>query len=248
MLRLKNFVIGHRDPESIRLAHRPQGFLPITGQVHANAVGDGVGLYRLNFTAGLQCPHHGGRAGGLHRHQLRQFMRPAQLQQIVKAFVDPADDAAIAHRYENLVRRLPLQLLGNLQRHGLLALGQHRIAAGIAAVPSQLPGNGFHQLEGLIVAAVYRAEHSAALHDRHQFAGRSTSGHQDHRPAAVMGRQGRQRCGGVAGGGGYHGSLAIFGGMLQGYFGGPVLQRTRGLASLILDIQRAQIEFAGQHR
>src|SRR5205085_6027969 len=88
-------------------------------------IGEGVGLLRAeNVGAGLDGGRDGRAAGRLRGVHLRGYaaVEQAQLIEFVEALVDLTDERAAGAGHDDMVRRAPAQLLGDLVAEALGAV------------------------------------------------------------------------------------------------------------------------------
>ena len=77
----------------------------------------------------------------------------ADLVQLVERLVDLADQAAAGHRADDVLRRPPAQLLGDLEADRLRALGVERPQVDVDEAPAVLEGDLRAEAIDLVVGA-----------------------------------------------------------------------------------------------
>ena len=91
---------------------------------------------------------------GLRGDQARELIDKTDGVQVLEALPHARDGAAVAHGDGEIIRHLPVELLGDLERDGLLALGEVRIDGRIAVIPAPLVDGLFGKLERLFIVAL----------------------------------------------------------------------------------------------
>ena len=129
----------------------------------------------------------------------------AQLAQHVQPGAERADVAEVAARDDDPVGHLPVELLHDLDAHGLLTFDAQRVHA-VGQVHAFLVGQPLHDGHAVVEVAV-ECQHGGAVGQRlHELRGRDLAARQDdHGANAGRGRVGGQRGRGVAGRGAGHG-------------------------------------------
>ena len=194
----------------------------------------------------LNGPVQGAAALRLGGNQPGQPVDKANGIQVLQALPQARNGASIAHGDGNVVRHLPVQLLHNLQRHGLLAFRQVGVDGGIAVIPAPLVDGRLAQLKGLLIGALDRDNVGAEGHELGHLALGGTGGHKN--VGLKAGRSGvaRQRGSRVARGGAgddFGSRLPCLG---HGHGRGPVLQRSCGVDAVVLDPESADAQLLGQ--
>ena len=166
--------------------------------------------------------------------------------QILEAFPQARNGAPVTHGDSDVVRHLPVQLLHDLQGHGLLALGEVGIDGSVAVVPAPLIDGGLAELKGLLIAALNGNDCGAEGHQLGHLSLGSTGGHKN--VGLKAGRRGvsRQRGRGIASGGAGNDLRSRLPGLGHCHGGSPVLQRRRGILAVILHPELLQSQLLCQ--
>ena len=147
------------------------------------------------------------RIGGLHlgHADARQFADEAQLAHHLEPSAECADVAEVATGNDDPVGHAPVELLHDLDAHGLLSFHAQRVHA-VGQVHAFLVGQALHHLHAIVEVA-FHGQHGGAIGQRlHQLRGGNlASRKQNHGADASSGGIGRQRRRGVAGRGASHG-------------------------------------------
>src|SRR5579885_453752 len=223
-------------------AHRHRS---VARQANGDAIGNCRGLAGAHDAIAFQRVHQSGRAGGLYSNQARDARDQVPVQQVLKSAVDAADDAAIAARNENGIRRLPGKLLGNLQPGSLLALDQVGIVAGVAVVPAGTLAGCDTQVKRLIVATLHREDGRAAHQQLHDLSAWRVLRDKDH-----AGQTHRRSLRGQ-GGSGIAGRGAGDGSPIRPHDcddAGAVLERAAGIARVVLEPELRHVQVRTQAR
>ena len=168
--------------------------------------------------------------------------------QILEALPHTGDGAAVAHGNGQIVGHFPVQLLGDLQGHGLLALGEVGVDGSVAVVPAVfLDGLGGH-FEGFLVVALYGDDIGPEDHQLGHLALGSPLGHENIGFEARGGGIAGQGAGSVAGGGAGDGPGSGLIRLGHGHGAGPVLQGGGGVLTVVLDPQLPEAQEPGQVR
>ena len=135
--------------------------------------------------------------------EAREPVDKADGVEVLETLPDTRDGAAVADGDGEIVGHLPIQLLGDLERDRLLALGEVRVDRGVAVVPAPLVDSLLGKLKGLLVVALNGDHVRAEGHQlcdlalgralRHKNEGLETGGR------GVAGKRGRCIAGGGAG-------------------------------------------------
>ena len=157
------------------------------------------------------------------RDEPGQLVNKADGVQVLEALPHAGDGTAVAHRDSQIIRHLPVQLLSDLQSHGLLTLREVGIDGSVAVVPAVfLNGLGGH-LEGLLVVALDGDNIGAEDHQLgHLSLGRALGNKNIGLKARSSGIT-RQGGGDIAGGGAGDGLGTGLIGLGHGHSAGPVL-------------------------
>src|SRR5690606_18113014 len=143
-LGIQDLLVGHGDgaPARLRDGAEHQEVPERLRYVDPERHGPGV-LEVLGFlTALLESAHDRRAARGLDRDHARELpVDPAELPHLLHGLVDPDQPHAAAGGVEDHVRRLPVELLGDLVPHGLLPLDPVRLLERGRVVPA-VPGDG----------------------------------------------------------------------------------------------------------
>ena len=158
----------------------------------------------------------------------------------------PGDGAAVPHRQGDVIRRLPAELLQNLQGDSLFALGEVGVDGGVAVVPAPAVDGGPGQLKGVLIGALHADDRGAEDPQLGHLAPGGAAGHKD-----VGGQPGRRRIarqggGGVAGGGAGNGVRPRLPGLDDRQGGGPVLEGGRRILAVVLEVEGIQPQGPGQ--
>ena len=247
-LRGQDLLVRHAHGDTVGFTDGGQGLVGVPGHAHGNGVGDGVLLHGIPLGIVLNGPVDGIAAVGLGGNEPGQLVNEADGIQILEALPHTGDGAAVTHGDGQIVGHLPIQLLGNLQRHGLLALGEVGIDGGVAVIPAVL-GNGLGgHLESLLIVALDGDDIGAEDHKLGHLALGGTLGNEDVGLEARGGGVAGQRGGGVAGGGAGDGPGAGLISLGNGHGGSTILQGGGGVLPVVLDPQLLDAQHFGQLR
>ena len=242
----QNLLIGDAHGDTIGLPNGSQSLVGVPGHTHGDGVGNGVLLHGLPGLILLDGPVDGIAAVGLGGDESGQLVDKADGVQVLEALPHPRDGAAVSHGNGQIVGHLPVQLLGDLQGHGLFTLGKIGVDGGVAVVPAVLLNSLGGHLEGLLIVALHRDDIGAEDHQLSHLALGSPLGHKNIGLKARSGGVPRQGGGGVAGGGAGDGLGAGLIGLGHGHSAGPILQGGGGILPVILYPQLLNAQHLGQ--
>ena len=231
----QDLLIGDVHGDAVGLADGHEGLICIAGHAYGDGVGDGVLLHGLPGLVLLDGAVDGIAAQRLAGDQAGQLVDEADGVQVFKALPHTGDRAAVAHGDGQVVGHLPVQLLGDLQRHGLFALGEVGVDGGVAVVPAVLVNGGGGHLEGVLIVALDGDDVGAEDHQLRHLALGGALGNEDIGLDARGGGVAGQRAGGVAGRGAGDGLGAGLHGLGHGHGTGSVLQGCGGVLAIVLD-------------
>ena len=124
-------------------------------------------------------------------------MKPMAYRSL-KPFHTPAMVQPSPTEMAMIVGHLPVQLLHDLQGHGLFALGEIGVDGGVAVVPAPLVDGGLGQLEGVLIVALDGDDSGAEDHQLGHLALGGAGGHEDvgleARSGGVARQRARRRC------------------------------------------------------
>ena len=244
----QDLFVGDVDGKAVGLADGHEGLIGVARHADGDGVGDGVLLHRLPGLVLLDGTVDGVAAGGLGGDEPWQLVDEADGVQVLQALPHARDRAAVADGDGQIIGHFPVQLLGDLERDGLLALGEVRVDGRVAVVPAPLfDGLGRH-LEGLLVVALDGDDVRAEDHQLRDLALRGALGDEDvgleARGSGVAGQGGR----GVARGRAGDDLRARLMRLGDGHGGGAVFQGSGGVDAVVLDPQTAKTQLLGELR
>ena len=242
----QNLLVRHAHGDAVGLADSGQCLISVAGHAHGDGVGNGILVHGIPFRVILNGAVDGIAAIGLGRDQAGQLINEADGVQVLQALPYTGDGAAVAHGDCQIVGHLPVQLLGDLQRNGLLALGQVGVDRRVAVVPAVLVNSLGGHLKGLLIVTLDGDHIGAENHQLGDLALRRTVGDEDVGLQARRSGVAGQRGGGVAGGGAGNGLCTGLDGLGNRHGTGTVLQRGGGVLTVVLDPQLLDAQHLGQ--
>ena len=166
--------------------------------------------------------------------------------QVLQSLPEAGDGAAVAHGDGDVVRHLPVQLLHDLQGHGLLALGEVGVDGSVAVVPAPAVDGLLGEFEGLLIAALNGDDGGAEGHQLGHLSLGGTGGDEDVGLEARRRGVAREGRGGVAGGGAGDDLRPRLPGLGHRHGAGPVLQRCGGVLAVVLHPELFQTQLLRQ--
>ena len=233
----QDLLVGDVDGNTVGLADGGQRLVGVAGHAHGNGVGDGVLLHRLPRLILLDGAVDGVAAQRLGGDQAGQLVDKADGVQILKALPHAGNGAAVTHGDGQIVGHLPVQLLGDLQRHRLFALAEVGVDGGVAVIPAVLVDGGGGHLERVLIVTLDGDDIGAEDHQLSHLALGRALGDKDVGLDARSGGVAGQRAGGVAGGGAGDGLSSGLHGLGHGHGAGAVLQGGGGVLAVVLHPQ-----------
>src|SRR5881396_1913444 len=129
-----DLFIAHLNAATSRISDRANRHRSIARLAYVNAVGDRVSRTLSHFAVAVCCVDDRRSRLRLHSDHLWQALDETGLVKIIESLPQSADYVSIANRDKNFVWNIPVQLLADLERRGLLALSGKWIEAGAALI------------------------------------------------------------------------------------------------------------------
>ena len=167
--------------------------------------------------------------------------------QFVERLVDLADQAAAGHRADDVLRRPPAELLGDLEAERLRPLGVERPQVDVDEAPAVLERHLGAETIDLVIGALDADDLGAVDAGAEDLGPLQVGGHEDVAVEAGGGGVGGHAVGQVAGRGAADGREAELAGLAQGHRHDAVLERQRReVDGVVLDPELLDAQLGGQ--
>ena len=221
---------------------RHERLVRIARHADGDGVSEGVLLHRLPGLILRDGAVDGVAALRLRGDQARQLVDKADSVEVLETLPHARDGAAVADGDGEVVGHLPAELLGDLERDSLLALGEVGVDGGVAVVPAPLVDGLLGKLEGLLIVALHGNDVRTEGHQLRDLALGGAGGNEDEGLETRGGGVARERAGRIAGGRAGDDLRARLLRLGDRHSGGTVLEGRGGVLAVVLHPQLLEAE------